>query len=174
MTIKQSWVPFYAWWVQVSLLAVGAYWAFQQGIFAMIYHADVSHITQVIAAVLLIGIARIGWLAYIFAAGPYWGAEDRYTKMRKHIEEWNEVGTMFMQLGLLGTVIGFAYLSYSVLSGIDFAAGFDAAKIVPALLTPLGTVFFATAVGVGSAVVLKIQTMLFLSFTGIEDSDYEY
>jgi len=171
--IKQSFVPFYIWWVQISLMAVAAYWAFYNGIFTLVYQSDVSHITQVIAVFLLIGVARIGWLSYKFGKLNAYFAEDAgtYGNMRKHIEEWNEGSTMFMMGGLLGTIVGFGHLAFGVLGSTNFE-NVDPAQVISSLLTPFGTVFFSAGVGVLSALIMKIQTMLFLSFSGI--SDYEY
>lgn len=182
-SVRPSWTPFYIWFVQVCALGVGVFWAWYHNVIQLIWESDISMISSVIATIATIGIARIGWLAFKFGRLNWLNKLSKdairvntrqpFKRMRKHIEEWREMAITFLKLGLLGTIIGFAYLSFSVLGTIDFSKVVDVATLVPALLQPLGTVFFATGVGIFFAIVLEFQALMFISFSGLEDSDYE-
>ena len=182
-TVKPSWTPFFIWFVQICALITGLFWAWYANIPQLIFASDVSYMSSVIGGITVIALARIGWLAFKLGRltkhnHMYSGflrdiTREPYKKMRKHIEEWREMAITFLKLGLLGTVVGFAYLSFSVLGTLDFSQTVDVAKLVPALLQPLGTVFFATGVGIFCSIIVELQALLFLSFSGLEDSDYE-
>lgn len=167
----------FVWWIVTLLLATAAYWIGYQGLYQIIFKADITHISQLVAIFIVIGNFRIGWFAWM------WGHQNDYSygdtakfvaRVRKHLDEWWFVSETSMGFGILGTVCGFIYLIYSAFG--DLAGGVTpdvVSHLLPKIVSPMGTIFFTTAAGVTGALILKIQLFLFTSVSGIDDDNYE-
>lgn len=177
---------FYVWTFITALLFTGMYWLYESGFALSIWEADITHLTQVIAILALIGNFRIGYLTFRF--GKLWnklhiGSQLNLKlydikQMRKNIDEWWFVSTIFMYIGILGTSIGAYYMGKANFAVFAQAHGghftseqaFDLlAKVYPAV----STVFSVTGAGVFATILLMVQLFLFTSLSGIEDHHYE-
>lgn len=186
--INRNWLPFYFWFCSTLLIISGAYYAGINGIYQIVYNSDATHLTQVIAVIVAIAIARIGWLSYKWSQREYYFNDPYEPKMhiwddaliahmRKHYSEWWFMGSILVIIGLIGTLIGFAMTFHLLIDAVHAnPAGLTSAtilKIIPDLLVPIGTVFFPTICGLIGLVIISVQLKLFESFSGIFDDQYE-
>jgi hypothetical protein len=171
--------PLFVWWVITLLLAAVAYWLNTFGIFAKIFEADVSHVTQIIGLLFVIGNIRVGYLAWKWSRRDiHFEYKQFITTMRKHLDEWWFVAETFMALGILGTAIGMSVLFYTAFAPLVVGLTPEALQaimptLLPKVIAPLGTVFFTTAVGIAASILLKTQLFIFTSISGVEDERYE-
>lgn len=160
--------PLYIWWIITLIMATLAFWLGYNGTLEHIYVSDITHLTQLMAFLLIIGNLRIGWLAWKFSKNDY-----SLPKIRKHVDEWWFVSEQLMGLGILGTVCGLIFLFYSTFSGLPTDITSEViSEILPKIIGPMGTIFYTTAVGLATSLFLKIQLLLFTSYSGIDDDRY--
>lgn len=116
----------------VICLAVlaGAFFATLWGIPWMIWHADESRMTTVIAGLFLFSLCRFAWES--------WSVSSASSLRFGHL-----ASILAVMLGALGTVIGLAILF----------KGSTAGNVNP---SALGTVFFPTGCGMTAAIVFEI------------------
>ncbi len=154
-------------------------WAALLGYVQMVFTRDVSHISYIIAALFLVGLASTFMRAFKVGAAidykkeqkysrPLFVDQDKARKMPIKAGHIHDIAEWLVTLGLIGNVVGFVI----ALSGVDMAAvgsADGAQKIAVSLLAGMGVAFYSTLVGAVTALwtsvnrrILETATLTYL------------
>lgn len=149
--LRWAWLP--------SMTFVGAIIMANRGWFTMVYESDVSHLSQVIALVFLVGTLLAGKMAWrISGPGLVVDAKrhDACAWVRRSMRHAPFLRGLCERLGLLGTLIGVAFMLDGGFSGV--VEGGDAAQAaLRALTTNMATAIYTTLVGYACSILLWFQ-----------------
>ena len=67
---------------------------------------------------------------------------------------------MVISLGMIGTVVGFIYMLYSVFTGIDLSDTSNLQESLAMMAKGMGTALLTTLVGLVSSVLIKCQLVM--------------
>lgn len=154
----------FVWWLITLAVASVCYWLNTKNVPMLIYTVDITHITQVILAVILIANFWLGYVAWSVARGTW----DSLRAIKHTQGLWFYSNQMFLW-GILGTVSGSMFLFYNSFGSIAKIANADFSTMITNVLPPLGIIFSTTALGIAGAIILSNQLFWFTSLSGIED-----
>lgn len=149
---------FLRWWLFFTLTIVGTIFAYFTGMLNLIWQKDASYLSY--ATLLIFYVTSIVCGTHIYRlcrAGDL--SKDELSSFERHEEVGWFMSEMCLNLGMLGTIIGFCMM----LAGFD---GLDISKqqTVQGLLSELGksmaTALYTTLVGLICGQLLKIQYFL--------------
>ena len=168
----------FIWWFNTIIIALLGWFMWKSGVAVRIYNGDISHLTQVIALLLLVSNFWLGWITWghmrfvnslkglnheNFTPRKQWSS---ITELMNKIDVLWYISDTFLALGILGSVIGTSYL-FSNIGGLTG----DVSSILQKLGSPLGTLLFTTGSGVASGIILKTQLVIFQFITGLYPQD---
>ena len=141
---------FLKWWLLITLtivvLTIAAYFNFIHFLYA-------HDLTKLSVAILALFAATTSVIGY-----KIWNernAEEKY----KYNVEWF-VSEMMISLGMIGTVIGFIYMLYSVFSSLNIADTLAVQQSLGKMAQGMGTALLTTLVGLVSSVLIKSQLVM--------------
>lgn len=127
------------------LAAAFAYWL---GFFHYTWDNDFTKLSFVIMAIYVICSLIIGMLTFV--ENPSKWLRDKM---------WFASNTC-VDLGLIGTVIGFIYLFSETFTALDITNPDDAKKVILSIATGMSTALLTTLFGMGAKVLLQVQLEL--------------
>ncbi len=134
-------------WLTAALGMLGSlYFAFEGGVLQYIWHADITKLTFVIMAVFAFGYAVLGKNLYKRYLGQ---------KISEHdMDPGLEAGDLSMALGMLGTVVGFIFMTSSFVN-IDFSGVESIRQLFSLATNGMSTALYTTAAGLISSITLR-------------------
>ena len=141
---------FLKWWLLITLTIVGLSIAAYFNFIHFLYAHDLTKLSVAILALFAATTSVIGY--------KIWNernAEEKY----KYNVEWF-VSEMMISLGMIGTVIGFIYMLYSVFSSLNIADTLAVQQSLGKMAQGMGTALLTTLVGLVSSVLIKSQLVM--------------
>ena len=137
-------------WLLITLTIVGLSIAAYFNFIHFLYAHDLTKLSVAILALFAATTSVIGY--------KIWNernAEEKY----KYNVEWF-VSEMMISLGMIGTVIGFIYMLYSVFSSLNIADTLAVQQSLGKMAQGMGTALLTTLVGLVSSVLIKSQLVM--------------
>jgi len=138
---------FLKWWLFVILIIMGIATSIYFDFGNFLYENDFTKISLLIAALFAASTSSIGY--------KLWTKKDHHT----YDKEWF-VSEMVISLGMIGTVVGFIYMLYSVFTGIDLSDTSNLQDSLAMMAKGMGTALLTTLVGLISSVLIKCQLVV--------------
>ena len=137
---------FLKWWLFVILIIMGIAISIYFDFGNFLYENDFTKISLLIASLFAMTTSVIGY--------------KLWTK-KKHLydKEWF-ISEAVISLGMIGTVIGFIFMLYSVFSGIDLSDTSNLQDSLAMMAKGMGTALLTTLVGLISSVLIKCQLVV--------------
>jgi len=133
-------------WLTGAIAGIGAlYFNYEGGFLEMLWHVDFTKICFAVMAMFMYGYANLGFM--ILKGGPE-------TEEDLDIGHW--LGSKSMQLGMLGTVLGFIVVLGSF-SGIDFSDQGQVQELMKIFVGGMSTALYTTAAGLMCALGLSVS-----------------
>ena len=141
---------FLKWWLLITLIVAGVAtaWYFNFGMF--IYTHDLTKLTIVIAALFVATTIVIGY--------KLWN-KVRNNQVAFYEKEWF-ISELCISLGMIGTVIGFIYMLYSVFGNLNIADTVAVQRSLGMMANGMGTALLTTLIGLISSVLIKSQLVM--------------
>jgi hypothetical protein len=137
---------FLKWWLFLILIIMGIATSLYFDFGNFIYQNDFTKISLLIGTIFAFTTFVIGY--------KLWTKKDySYNK------EWF-ASEAVISLGMIGTVIGFIYMLYSVFSGIDLSDTSNLQNSLMMMAQGMGTALLTTLVGLISSVLIKCQLIM--------------
>tara|TARA_A100001011_G_C14203101_1_gene796563 strand:+ start:599 stop:1039 length:441 start_codon:yes stop_codon:yes gene_type:complete len=137
---------FLKWWLFVILIIMGIAVSLYFDFGNFLYENDFTKISLLIAS--------------LFAATTFTIGYKLWTKKEySYDKEWF-ISEMVISLGMIGTVVGFIYMLYSVFTGIDLSDTSNLQESLAMMAKGMGTALLTTLVGLVSSVLIKCQLVM--------------
>jgi len=147
---------FLKWWLLVTLTVVGIVTGWYFDFAAFIYTHDLTKLTIVIGGLFVATTIVIGYKLW-----------HKVRNQRKVVyeKEWF-ISELCISLGMIGTVIGFIYMLYSVFGNLNIADTVAVQQSLGQMANGMGTALLTTLIGLISSVLIKSQ--LVMAENGVE------
>ena len=122
-------------------MGVGIYLAHASGWVVPLYNNDITNITYLISALMVLATLSIGYKAY-------------HTKSM-HLEWF--VSDVVLSLGMIGTIVGFMVMLYGTFGEIKVDDMESVRSVLSAMSSGLYTALSTTLMGLIASVALKVQ-----------------
>ena len=132
---------FLRWWLVFCLIVVGSVLAYLTGIVERVNAADFTKISFVIYGLFLYASIRCG-------------AE---TKRGREYRGGYFLSSLFIKLGLIGTLVGLIYVFTTSLGSIDVAQPQTMRCAISTMMKGMGTALYTTIIGLVCSLVLQLQ-----------------
>ena len=142
---------FLKWWLLITLTVVGLSIAAYFNFIQFLYAHDLTKLSVAILALFAATSSVIGY--------KLWKERDVKKKKYGYDVEWF-VSEMMISLGMIGTVIGFIYMLYSVFSSLNIADTMAVQESLGKMAQGMGTALLTTLVGLVSSVLVKSQLVM--------------
>ena len=142
---------FLKWWLLITLTVVGLSIAAYFNFIQFLYAHDLTKLSVAILALFAATSSVIGY--------KLWKERDVKKKKYGYDVEWF-VSEMMISLGMVGTVIGFIYMLYSVFSSLNIADTLAVQQSLGKMAQGMGTALLTTLVGLVSSVLIKSQLVM--------------
>ena len=142
---------FLKWWLLITLTVVGLSIAAYFNFIQFLYAHDLTKLSVAILALFAATTSVIGY--------KIWKERDVKKKKYGYDVEWF-VSEMMISLGMIGTVIGFIYMLYSVLSSLNITDTLAVQQSLGKMAQGMGTALLTTLVGLVSSVLVKSQLVM--------------
>tara|TARA_B100001115_G_C15589933_1_gene282131 strand:- start:116 stop:574 length:459 start_codon:yes stop_codon:yes gene_type:complete len=142
---------FLKWWLLITLTVVGLSIAAYFNFIQFLYAHDLTKLSVAILALFAATSSVIGY--------KLWKERDVKKKKYGYDVEWF-VSEMMISLGMIGTVIGFIYMLYSVFSSLNIADTLAVQQSLGKMAQGMGTALLTTLVGLVSSVLIKSQLVM--------------
>lgn len=142
---------FLKWWLLITLTVVGLSIAAYFNFIQFLYAHDLTKLSVAILALFAATTSVIGY--------KIWKERDVKKKKYGYDVEWF-VSEMMISLGMIGTVIGFIYMLYSVFSSLNIADTLAVQQSLGKMAQGMGTALLTTLVGLVSSVLIKSQLVM--------------
>lgn len=149
---------FVKWFIIFSCILTGNIIAGSLGLFKIIIAADISHLTQIIAALFLFCSLQVGKISYDLSRDDQTLVSYRNgvtTKLKRKLKFLEFMADSFFTLGLMGTIIGFCYMMRGTLQ-----ESADVSTIIAQLKVGSSTKLFTTLAGIVSSLLLQYQLLI--------------
>jgi hypothetical protein len=147
---------FALWSAVASLTALAAGVAQYFGFWQFLWAEDPSRLSYTIFAIFTLATIYVGWLTWKFDHGTAPSA--------KVVDNLWFTSNVLVDLGMLGTVIGFLITFTGVFADIDITQTETANKILSHIGTGMSTALLTTLAGMSTAIVLKLQLLVLGEF----------
>jgi len=147
---------FLKWLITISLIGFGFALAALTGLFHTINAADITKLSFVILGIFFVYSIRIGATAYRATYGDLTGRE----RLLKSVDF---IVRLLVNIGMVGTVIGFIYLLSISLKGLEAATSANFRYALQSMGVGMGTALWTTACGLSCSILLSIQSHLMKS-----------
>ena len=142
---------FLKWWLLITLTVVGLSIAAYFNFIQFLYAHDLTKLSVAILALFAATSSVIGY--------KIWKERDVKKKKYGYDVEWF-VSEMMISLGMIGTVIGFIYMLYSVFSSLNITDTLAVQQSLGKMAQGMGTALLTTLVGLVSSVLIKSQLVM--------------
>ena len=142
---------FLKWWLLITLTVVGLSIAAYFNFIQFLYAHDLTKLSVAILALFAATTSVIGY--------KLWKERDVKKKKYGYDVEWF-VSEMMISLGMIGTVIGFIYMLYSVFSSLNITDTMAVQESLGKMAQGMGTALLTTLVGLVSSVLIKSQLVM--------------
>ena len=142
---------FLKWWLLITLTVVGLSIAAYFNFIQFLYAHDLTKLSVAILALFAATTSVIGY--------KIWKERDVKKKKYGYDVEWF-VSEMMISLGMIGTVIGFIYMLYSVFSSLNITDTLAVQQSLGKMAQGMGTALLTTLVGLVSSVLVKSQLVM--------------
>ena len=142
---------FLKWWLLITLTVVGLSIAAYFNFIQFLYAHDLTKLSVAILALFAATTSVIGY--------KIWKERDVKKKKYGYDVEWF-VSEMMISLGMIGTVIGFIYMLYSVFSSLNITDTLAVQQSLGKMAQGMGTALLTTLVGLVSSVLIKSQLVM--------------
>ena len=142
---------FLKWRLLITLTVVGLSIAAYFNFIQFLYAHDLTKLSVAILALFAATTSVIGY--------KIWKERDVKKKKYGYDVEWF-VSEMMISLGMIGTVIGFIYMLYSVFSSLNIADTLAVQQSLGKMAQGMGTALLTTLVGLVSSVLIKSQLVM--------------
>lgn len=142
--------PLYIWWIFLLLIATSIFWSGYHGFISDIWLKDVTYATSLISAIFVYGVSIMCYIAWYIS-----NIENR--EPIKHLirRVWF-LSEIEMGIAIIGTSLGLILL-FNVNSGINVGDPAALQILVTHLWSTLGVAFYPNALGLITAVILKLM-----------------
>ena len=142
---------FLKWWLLITLTVVGLSIAAYFNFIQFLYAHDLTKLSVAILALFAATSSVIGYKLW----------KERGVKKKKYgyDVEWF-VSEMMISLGMIGTVIGFIYMLYSVFSSLNITDTMAVQESLGKMAQGMGTALLTTLVGLVRSVLVKSQLVM--------------
>ena len=137
---------FLKWWLFVILIIMGIAISIYFDFGNFLYENDFTKISLLIASLFAMTTSVIGYKLWT-------------KKKHSYDKEWF-ISEAVISLGMIGTVIGFIFMLYSVFSGIDLSDTSNLQDSLAMMAKGMGTALLTTLVGLISSVLIKCQLVV--------------
>ena len=142
---------FLKWWLLFLLSLAGTMTSIYFNFDTFIYENDFTKLTYVIIGITIMTTVMIGYKIY----SSYVKDNNLY-----HYEtEWF-LSEVVISIGMIGTVIGFIYMLYSVFNNLNIEDTFAIQQSLGHMAKGMGTALLTTLIGLISSVLIKSQLIL--------------
>jgi len=142
---------FLKWWLIIVLSVIGSCVSIYFDFDKFLYENDLTKLSLVILLFFSISSIIVGYKIY----KQFVEKVDTYT----YETEWF-VSEILVSLGMIGTVIGFIYMLYTVFGNLDVGDTSIIKASLSTMANGMGTALLTTLVGLTSSVLLKCQLVL--------------
>jgi len=143
------------WWITISLIGFGFALIFFTGLVQTINKADVTKLSFVIGGLFIYFSLRVGVNVYRMSAVRV--TADMGKAARKFFDLATFAAKIFLDLGMIGTVIGFIYMLATSFGSIELASTSTLKLALQNMGTGMSTALYTTAAGLVFSVLLRIQ-----------------
>ena len=141
---------FMRWWILLMLMIFGACVSWYFGFYQFIWEKDFTKISFLIIALFIANTISIGYKTYNYTA------KRRFNEYKM---EWFFSDSV-ISLGMVGTIIGFIYMLFSVFVSIDVSNSEKMTEVLAEMSVGMSTALLTTLVGLISSIFLKLQLMI--------------
>lgn len=141
---------FLKWWLLITLTIVGLSIAAYFNFIHFLYAHDLTKLSVAILALFAATTSVIGY--------KIWNERNEEEKYEYNVEWF--VSEMMISLGMIGTVIGFIYMLYSVFSSLNITDTLAVQQSLGKMAQGMGTALLTTLVGLVSSVLVKSQLVM--------------
>ena len=141
---------FLKWWLLITLTIVGLSVAAYFNFIHFLYAHDLTKLSVAILALFAATTSVIGY--------KIWNERNEEEKYEYNVEWF--VSEMMISLGMIGTVIGFIYMLYSVFSSLNITDTLAVQQSLGKMAQGMGTALLTTLVGLVSSVLIKSQLVM--------------
>jgi len=142
---------FLKWWLIIVLSVIGSCVSIYFDFDKFLYENDLTKLSLVILLFFTISSIIVGYKIY----KQFVEKVDSYT----YETEWF-VSEILVSLGMIGTVIGFIYMLYTVFGNLDVGDTSIIKASLSTMANGMGTALLTTLIGLTSSVLLKCQLVL--------------
>lgn len=142
---------FLKWWLMVTLMVVGISTSIYFNFDTFLYENDLTKISLVIVSLFVICTSVIGY--------KIWNSAIQRKKIYDYQTEWF-VSEVLISLGMIGTVIGFIFMLYSVFGNLNIQDTAAIQQSLGSMAKGMGTALLTTLVGLISSVLIKSQLVM--------------
>jgi len=142
---------FLKWWLIIVLSVIGSCVSIYFDFDKFLYENDLTKLSLVILLFFTISSIIVGYKIY----KQFVEKVDTYT----YETEWF-VSEILVSVGMIGTVIGFIYMLYTVFGNLDVGDTSIIKASLSTMANGMGTALLTTLVGLTSSVLLKCQLVL--------------
>jgi len=142
---------FLKWWLIIVLSVIGSCVSIYFDFDKFLYENDLTKLSLVILLFFTISSIIVGYKIY----KQFVEKVDTYT----YETEWF-VSEILVSLGMIGTVIGFIYMLYTVFGNLDIGDTSIIKASLSTMANGMGTALLTTLIGLTSSVLLKCQLVL--------------
>lgn len=164
---------FLKWWLVFSLLTIGFIFSINLGLAKEIYTKDLSYLSLITVILFYYQSISCGRLFYNISLDISKNMMTK-NKLQKYITKSENgwfMSEMCLNLGMLGTIIGFV-LMLSGFETLDIANPSTISSLLSSLGKSMATALYTTLVGITCGCLLKIQYyILDTQFKSLEDQD---
>lgn len=136
---------FLHWWLLIILVIIGAAVSWNFGFFHFLQENDFTRLGMINLLIFSVGSVSVGTKIYR-------ESEDFET-------EWF-CSDAVVTIGMIGTVIGFIYMLFSVFSNLDLSDSAKTMKALAEMANGMSTAMLTTLVGLVTSVLLKFQLVI--------------
>lgn len=142
---------FLKWWLLIVLSIAGIASAIYFDAGTFLAENDLTKLSFVILAILLASSIVVGYKIY--------STEVQHNEPNVYEVEWF-ISEMMLSLGMIGTLIGFIFMLYTVFGSLSLSDTAQIEESLSNMAKGMGTAMLTTLVGLVSSLLLKCQLMI--------------
>lgn len=150
---------FLKWWLLITLTLTGLGVATYFNFLNFMYVHDFTKLSVAILSIFAATSVVIGY--------KLWKSSVKGDEQYTYDREWF-VSEMVITLGMIGTVIGFIYMLYSVFSNLNINDTYAIQESLTQMASGMGTALLTTLVGLVSSVLIKSQLVMVESYVKVQ------
>ncbi len=142
---------FLKWWLLITLTVMGIATSIYFNFHMFLFNNDLTKLSLVILSLFIISTIVIGY--------KIWYGKIKKVKEYSFEKEWF-VSELLISLGMIGTVIGFIFMLYSVFVDLNIEDAQAVQESLGGMAQGMGTALLTTLVGLIGSVLIKSQLVM--------------